>query len=243
MPYEKRFRETLYDAEWLRREYVENGKNAAQIAREIQTTRQAVLSRLRRVGIEVRSVGDTQRARTDERRGSHTPRPKRKFLETLNNQAWLNDHYVTQAMSIPQVAIAAGASVPATWAALVRAGVDVRSRSDAAKMIPRRKRKAMETMSESGVMARARRACSKGVCVVCRKANGVDVNHKDRDHLNAAAENLERICRRCHSQQHREEERVMIERLAAFGVPYIQIYEEARRRLVAFSSTSGTPNS
>lgn len=45
MPYNKKFTGTLYNADWLRREYVEKGRNAAQMAAEIGATNSAVLDR------------------------------------------------------------------------------------------------------------------------------------------------------------------------------------------------------
>ena len=48
----------------------------------------------------------------------------------------------------------------------------------------------------------ARKLIPKGSCARCGKPNAKDVHHKDGDHRNNLLENLERICRSCHSLEH-----------------------------------------
>lgn len=50
----------------------------------------------------------------------------------------------------------------------------------------------------------ARKLIPPGPCVRCGKPNASDVHHKDGNHQNNAPENLERICRSCHSLAHRK---------------------------------------
>jgi len=49
----------------------------------------------------------------------------------------------------------------------------------------------------------ARKVIPNGSCGHCGKPNAKDVHHKDGNHRNNTAENLERICRSCHTQAHR----------------------------------------
>ena len=49
----------------------------------------------------------------------------------------------------------------------------------------------------------ARSLVPMGPCNRCGKQSARDVHHKDGNHLNNSPENLERICRSCHNQEHR----------------------------------------
>lgn len=49
----------------------------------------------------------------------------------------------------------------------------------------------------------ARKLVPHGPCETCGKPEARDVHHKDGNHLNNSRENLERICRSCHSRHHR----------------------------------------
>jgi hypothetical protein len=80
--------------------------------------------------------------------------------------------------------------------------------------------------------ARARRWTPPGPCVLCG-AEGKQINHKDRDWKNNDPSNLERLCVKCHSLQHSIELWVMIDVLEEKGIPYMKIFNEARRRISA----------
>ena len=49
----------------------------------------------------------------------------------------------------------------------------------------------------------ARKEILPGSCNRCGKPNARDVHHRDGNHLNNSPENLERICRSCHSREHK----------------------------------------
>lgn len=231
MPYNKKFADTLYNADWLRREYVEKGRNAAQMAAEIGATNSAVLDRLRRAGIEVRSVAETQRMRTDKSRGSHAPRPRAKFMATLSNPDWLQEQYVQLRRSTTDIANEIGASHPAVIAALRRAGITTRTISEARTGIATY-RLADDKICDSAGRARARKMVPVGPCALCG-GEGLQINHQDRNPRNNGEDNLERLCARCHTQQHHMEEQVMIEWLADRGVAYRAVHDEARMRIMA----------
>jgi 5-methylcytosine-specific restriction endonuclease McrA len=230
MPYNKNFESTLYDPAWLRREYEGNQRNAAQIAEQLGCERTAVLARLRRYGIKVRSIAETQRLRTDDRRGSNAPRPRKKYLATLSDPEWLQQQYVGARRSLPDLANEIGCAVPSVRQALRRAGIPTRTIAEA-RTGTGRAPLPDDQIGHTAFRARARRLVPKGPCSLCRAEFGRDVNHRDRDPTNNALENLERLCSRCHTQQHHEEEKVMIDRLAALGIGYREIHDEARARL------------
>ena len=49
----------------------------------------------------------------------------------------------------------------------------------------------------------ARKMVPTGCCSRCGKPDALGVHHKDGNHLNNLPENLERICRSCHSRVHK----------------------------------------
>ena len=56
----------------------------------------------------------------------------------------------------------------------------------------------------------ARKEMPHGSCNRCGKPDALDVHHKDGNHLNNSPENLERICRGCHSREHKSKGLCMI---------------------------------
>jgi 5-methylcytosine-specific restriction endonuclease McrA len=90
-----------------------------------------------------------------------------------------------------------------------------------------------DAVTKQVMYGRARGLVGPGSCVVCSDM-GKHINHKDRNPWNDARANMERLCVKCHNRQHSMEEAVMIEWLRErFNVPFLEIYEEARRRLLA----------
>lgn len=59
-----------------------------------------------------------------------------------------------------------------------------------------------EAIRPSGARAHARRKKPKGDCERCGRPMARDVHHKNEDFRDNRAENLERICRRCHNLNH-----------------------------------------
>ena len=49
----------------------------------------------------------------------------------------------------------------------------------------------------------ARKICKPGPCVICGKEGRTEVHHKDWNWRNNSPENLERVCRGCHTKIHR----------------------------------------
>ncbi len=84
MPYTKRFQDTLYSSEWLRRVYIDENRNAAQVGALINADKSAVLSALRRHGIPVKDASEAQKLAPHP--GSHAPRPRNKFKTTLHDK-------------------------------------------------------------------------------------------------------------------------------------------------------------
>jgi hypothetical protein len=61
--------------------------------------------------------------------------------------------------------------------------------------------------THSGAMAYARRHCLKRPCDRCGETRQSQVHHKDRNRLNSATENLERLCVWCHGAEHASDKR------------------------------------
>ncbi len=234
MPYSKKYEETLYSKDWLQKVYVEENRNAAQVAALISCTRGAVLDSLRRFDIKVKGPSEAQMLAPHP--GSHSPRPRADFLGTLHDERWLRER-CAEGLSGEDIAKLVGSSGSAVSYALEKAGIHRTLREShglplvvpsVRQIIPRKKRS-----DSSGAMhARARRATPPGPCAVCGRP-GDDVNHKDRTPSNNEPENRERLCRRCHRRQHAAEEQVMIEMLKELGVPYLRIHLAARERLLS----------
>lgn len=230
MPYTKKFDKTLYDPRWLRHMYVSKNMTPPEIAEHLGCTIGAVLDNLRRHKIPLEP---RKRVRQS---GSHAPRPRTRFLTTLHNPEWLREHYEEKKLNASQLAHLTGASIPATLRALRVAGIRVRSIGEVKRCKPNPKRR-IHDPTEVACRHRARKKTPPGPCVLCSKT-GDAVNHKDRNPFNESEENLERLCNQCHSRQHAKELRVMIEWLRdRFGVQYIDIHLEARRRLTQERST------
>lgn len=240
MPRNKIFVSTLYSEDWLRRVYVDERRNAAQVAKLIGCTRQAVHGALRRFQIPVKDASAAQRL-SEAWPGSSAPRPRALFSATLHDRSWLVEH-ILGGPSLSAIAELAGCSPSAVLKALERSGLADRwrelrqqaleTRREARQpprqrdFVPRQQRAA----TTGALHARARRSLPPGPCTLC-ELPGYDVGHKDGDPSNNQPENLERLCRQHHRQQHALENSIAFEVLAALGVPRIRIYSAARKRL------------
>ena len=241
MPRNKVFTQTLYSKDWLRRVYVDEGRNAAQVAKLIGCTRQAVHDALRRHGIPVKGASEAQQV-SEAWTGSSAPRPRAVFRDTLHNPRWLSEQIVS-GPSLSEIGRSAGCSPSAVLKALEKAGLADRWRELRQKFIDARREarqpprvrdfvpRSKRSDTTGALHARARRAVPAGQCELC-DAQGYDVGHKDGDPSNNDETNLERLCRLHHRRQHAAEVEIAFEVLAALGVPRIRIYNEARRRLL-----------
>jgi 5-methylcytosine-specific restriction endonuclease McrA len=52
---------------------------------------------------------------------------------------------------------------------------------------------------------RMQRLCSEGPCTVCGSTDNSVIHHKDHNPHNTISENLTRMCRACHLEEHRHE--------------------------------------
>lgn len=227
MPYLKRYEDTLYNPEWLRRVYVDEDRNAAQVAALIGATKGAVLDALRRRGIPVKDASEAQRLAPHK--GSSSPRPRGKFKATLHNAEWMATRVHLNAS---ELAREAGCSVPSAQDAMRRYGRTPPTSSDAmAGRAHLKRRKSDGDVRRVTAHRRAREACPDGACVICG-GEGEHVNHIDRNWQNNEVRNLERLCSPCHRRQHACEAIVMIEMLAAHGIAYQKVWIDARARIL-----------
>lgn len=221
----------LHDRAWLEQVYVTEGRNASQVAGLLGCERSAVLDALRRHGLPVKDRSEAQVVKI-EHLGSRAPRPKKKFLDTLSNKAWLEER-LREGLSVTAISKLAGSAAISVSVALEKFGLDANTPALKTPVVhprfyyPRRKR---NPDARQRHWYQARRTTPLGPCVVCGR-KGLDVNHKDRNPENNSPENLERLCRRCHRRQEAAELMVMKARLQALGVSFIEIHAEARKAL------------
>lgn len=228
MPYMFKYRDTLYNEEWLRKVYVEENRNAAQVAELIGATTGAVLDNLRKYKIPIKDGSEAQKLAPHV--GTHTPRPRTRFLQTLHNPDWLKKHYVDEDLSISKLAFLAGASIPSTLRALQVAEIPIKPKESLQGRPNPKRRVNIEDASTVTLRARATRNYPPGPCVVCGE-EGQEVNHKDRNPRNSRLDNLERLCKLCHHKQHSYELWYMISKLQELGVHYKDIHTGAREWL------------
>lgn len=236
VPYAKRFEKTLYNENWLRKQYIDEQRSAPDIGRELGCDTSAVTGRLKRFGIPLRTSQEAYAALRNKGwlpRGSSAPRPRSEFKETLHNPDWLRRKYLEEELSSTQIARELGCSHVSVFWALKKHGLAARDVSRS--MIGRsnlKRRRAIDDLTPVALRARARKQMPPGPCIVCG-AYGIDVNHKDRDIKNHDASNLERLCRKCHGAQHNIEDKIAIEWLRErLGVTYIDLHIAARKRLL-----------
>lgn len=186
MPRQNRFNDTLYNPDWLRRVYVDEGRNASQVAALVRCTPGAVLDALRRYGIEVKPMSEVIKALPHE--GSHAPRPRAEFKNTLHNPAWLFEHFVTKHLNASEIAHLAGCSPTRAGEAIKDTfGLDTTVRTTESE----------EVRHERRGRATARRLHpSAQPCIVCGRKG--TLNHIDANPHNNEPVNLEWLCMRHH---------------------------------------------
>lgn len=234
--YRKRFDETLQSKQWLERVYLDEKRNAEQVALMIGCTRTAVHAALKRHGIPVRGRSEAMKLSTCNH-GSSAPRPRGHLIETIHNPTWLQAR-VSAGLSGTKIARLASCSSAAVSHAMKKFNIERKVSSEAIAELQRKRQKTAPAPSAKHTAWQGRRIAREtlppGPCVLCGKP-GRDVNHKDRNPRNNPADgsNWERLCAGCHIRQHRKEEQVTIEWLRErFNVPYIEIHNEARKRLL-----------
>jgi len=186
VPYTKKFERTLYSPEWLRRVYVEENRNAAQVAALIGCTRGAVLDALRKHGVAVKTASE---AWTPRETGSDKPRPRAKFKDTLHNPEWLKSRLDAGARG-SDIARELGCSVTSACRAIKLAfDLDVARRPS-----PR----TPERLAEMRSRAQTRRLYPEAQpCKVCGDPDGTR-NHIDANPLNNDPSNIEWLCMKHH---------------------------------------------
>ena len=230
MPYQKKFDGTLYNQDWLQKLYVEQQQTATHIGWTIGCDRSAVLRQLRRFNIPVRTNSEAQKLAPHP--GSHAPRPRGVFANTLHNPSWLKEAYETNGFNATEVSRLAGSSIPSAIEALQKAGIYVEGISHAKIGRPRiNGRKPDEELSLIACQKRARMSVPPGPCAVCGRP-GEEVNHKDRNKRNYHKDNLELLCKGCHTRQHCEELQVMQIQLREAGTSYLETYKRGRESLL-----------
>jgi len=100
----------LADPDWLRTAYLEKRRTAADIAREVGCTEDAVLDALHRNAIPVRGPGGRRR-------------PPAQMPPELADRDWLAQQYLTRSRSIRQIARSLSVSGTAVANALRRSGI------------------------------------------------------------------------------------------------------------------------
>ena len=243
MPYTKRFKKTLYNPAWLREQYADKQRSSDDIAAELHTDSTAVLRRLKRYGIPVRSNSEAQKV-SKVHRGSSTPRP-RKNRDTLHNEAWLREHYLDKDLNASEIARLVGVAPHAVFWALKKFGIPSKgmSASKAGRRNPKR-RVADEVASKSTMMKRANEALEaegvEKICILCDSEIRVEPHHKNHRWRDNAPENLEYLCRRCHRHQHILEEKLALKiLLEEYDYPISKLYAQARGLVV--KSLGGEP--
>lgn len=208
MPYSKKYEATLYNREWLRRVYVEEKRNANQVAQLAGATRGAVHDALKRFDIPVKDRSEA--AKLMPHPGSNAPRPRAKFKNTLHNEAWLRQRWEARA-SVTAIAEEAGCSVTSASVALQKfIGVS--------KHPSPRREEVLERCREKN---QARKLYPDlPPCLVCgEKASR---NHIDGDWKNHVAANIEPLCMRHHL--------MLDKRLASWATGVVQREQPERWR-------------
>lgn len=234
----------LWDKEWLYEHYVTQNLNANEIAKIIGCYNSAVLDALRREGIEVKSLSESQKASLAPKKGSNAPRPRAKFKDTLHDLEWLKTNWL-DCMNESEVGRRAGASPDSANKALQKLFESdptiprFKAKAEKIRVRPFQARPGRRTHVEPtrGFQYQESARIFESMDKTCALCGDVDqykkeVNHKDRSPWNNDPSNLESLCVRCHRNQHHAEGWVAIEFALTHGMDYMTLYREARKALL-----------
>jgi hypothetical protein len=162
--------------------------------------------------------------------GSNAPRPRAKFKDTLHNREWLE---ARSHLNAAEVAREIDCSAVSVQEARKSFGLPIMDISEAKAGRPALYKRVAEgdKICRASSHRLARENCPEGPCVVCGNSSD-HVNHIDHDWQHNQPSNLERLCFSCHMRQHALENAVISEILVELGIPYRQIWEKARVRIL-----------
>ncbi len=106
MPYQLKYKETLYSEKWIRQQYLEEGKSTVEIAKEIDCNRTAVNGALKKFGIVARG--------------------KISKYELLRDKEWLKEKYVDEQLTLRDIAKLSGSTVGNVHCHLETMGIKLR---------------------------------------------------------------------------------------------------------------------
>lgn len=235
----------LWDKEWLYDHYVTQNLNATQISKIIGCYPSAVISALKRVGIETKSIAEAQKASIIPKEGSNAPRPRAKFKSTLHDLEWLKTNWL-DCMNESEIARRADSSVQSSNKALQKLFDSdsfiprYQNTEKPERQIPFQARPGRRTHVEPtrGFQYQESARIFESMDKTCALCGDVDqykkeVNHKDRSPWNNDPSNLESLCVKCHRNQHTGEEWAAIEVALDQGLTYTDLHNSVRRDLLA----------
>ena len=76
----------------------------------------------------------------------------------------------------------------------------------------------------------ARKLLPTGRCEICGKSSAKDAHHRDGDHRNNSPENLQRVCRGCHTKLHRQRGSCAVCGLPVKGLGYCDKHYQRFKR-------------
>lgn len=180
------------DEEWLRHQHGPLGKSANQISYEVGAGCANTVYRW----FELLGVKRVNTVKSLKTKGAPRRRPDRYYWSPPSRK-WLEYHYVFLDKSGREIAAEVGATRPTVVKWLRDAGIPIRS-----------SRRLGRGYSSRQARARARNKLhASGVPEVCTRCGRsdcwLDCHHKDGDPFNEGLNNLELLCRSCHTVLHR----------------------------------------
>jgi len=106
LPYQIKYKETLYNEEWVKKQYLDKEKSTIEIAKEIGCNRTAVNGALKKFGI--------------------TARGKISKYELLRDKEWLKNKYVDEQLTLRDIAKLSGSTVGNVHCHLETMGLELR---------------------------------------------------------------------------------------------------------------------